>query len=286
VDITIQQIQIWVRSIQMENNNEKELENNFILQYAATMESPDDMGESGSGVSEKDMKDAGDILSKVSEDAESPPEGEESKENDDSGLFGEKTDSAQAEIEASEDVIPWLKFKIILDTRYLEEVKNSYAGQLDDEEIQKKAEAQSYYIRCAQGNKRVEGIWNRKLIGGYGTKEKLGEDLNWMKKMTVAEGQNPETSKGFPKAESGDILKDMEEPVVATDEVKKEIEQQSGAGAEEANKQDTTQAVNPTPEPSIPQPVGKASTEEISAAANVKELEKRRILRAELLKKI
>jgi hypothetical protein len=279
----------------MENNNEKELEKFFIEHYAATMSSDDDMGEVGAGkVSEDDMKAAGDILSQVSSDGEDAPAGEETKEADEEGLFDKKPDAALEEIEASKDVIPWMKFKIILDPRYLEEVKQSYAGQLDDEEIQKKAEAQSYYIRCAEGNKRVEGIWNRKLIGGYGTKEKLGDDLQWMKKMTVDEGAAPDSSPGFPRAEVKDILKDMEEPVTVTEKTKKNVEQEQEVEqpdeALESEKAAESVAANMAAtapnSPSIPEPVGQASQSEMSMAASIKEIQKRRILRAKLIKNL
>jgi hypothetical protein len=269
----------------MENNNERELEKFFIEHYAATMGSDDDMGETA-GVSAQDMKEAGDILSDVAADGEDPPVGEVEKEADEEGLFEKNPNAGKEEIEASKNVIPWSEFKIILDTRYMANLMKKYAGSEDDEDIQKKAEAQSYYIRCAKGNKRVEGIWNRTLIGGYGTKEKLGADLQWMKKMTVAEGMDPDTSPGFPKEEINDLLKDMEEPVAVTDEVKHDVEQSTEKAPEATSETAPSDAVAPAPEPEIPQPVGKANTSELAQAASIREVEKRRLLRAKLIKNL
>ncbi len=269
----------------MQNNHEKELEQFFIEHYAATMGSDDDMGEAGGGVTPDDMKAAGDILSEVAADGEDSPAGEEDKLANEEGLFDKKKDVGKEEIEASQNVIPWAEFKIILDTRYMANLMKKYAGSEDDEDIQKKAEAQSYYIRCAKGNKRVEGIWNRTLIGGYGTKEKLGADLQWMKKMTVAEGEDPEKSPGFPKEEINDLLKDMEEPVAVTEEVKQDVEQVAPQAKAPAPTPQTT-APSAAAAPQIPQPVGKANESEMSMAAAVKDVQKRRILRAELIKNL
>jgi hypothetical protein len=278
----------------MQNNIEKELEKSFIEHYAATMGSDDDMGSAGAGVSPDDMEAAGNILSEVANDGESAPAGEEAEQSDEEGLFDKKPDAGLEEAEAMKDVIPWAEFKIILDTRYMANLMKKYAGPEDDEDIQKKAEAQSYYIRCAKGNKRVEGIWNRTLIGGYGTKEKLGADLQWMKKMTVAEGEDPEKSPGFPKSEIKDLLKDMEEPVVVTEEVKEEIERAHPEKATETS--ETSEAVAKKPveqapaakaaKPPIPEPVGDAGSSSGSLAAGLKDAQKRRILRAELIKNL
>lgn len=276
----------------METNNEKELEKFFIEHYAATMGSDDDMGESAS-LSQDDLKQAGDILSEV-DGSENTPAGKDDKAADEEGLFDKNPDSGKEEIEASKNVIPWAEFKIILDTRYMANLMKKYAGSEEDEDIQKKAEAQSYYIRCAKGNKRVEGIWNRTLVGGYGTKEKLGADLQWMKKMTVAEGEDPEKSPGFPKAEVEDLLKDMEEPVAVTEEVKRDVEKEKqlpdaelqGAEQTKAAPIPATSSSGASSSPAIPKPVGKANPSEMAMAATFKDAQKRRILRAKLIKNL
>jgi len=273
----------------MENNAEKELEDSFLTHYAATMGSEDDFGSAG-GVSEDDMKAAGDILSEVSEDAENSPSGEEADLADEEGLFEKKPNSGFEEAQAMDNVIPWTEFKIILDTRYMANLMKKYAGAEDDEDIQKKAEAQSYYIRCAKGNRRVEGIWNRTLVGGYGTKEKLGADLQWLKKMTVAEGEDPEKSPGFPNDEVEDLLKDMEEPVVVTNEVKEDIERAHPQQATETSETRERKPVQAPQEdtmvskPPIPEPVGE--TGGMDMAASVRDVQKRRILRAKLIKNL
>ena len=94
-------------------------------------------------------------------------------------------DTDESEMEAIKSLIPWDSFSINFDPHYsklLEETLGLPPA---------KAKAKSFYIYFAPENKRLEGVVNKRYIGGYGTKEDLGEDLTFIKELSE-EGFSPE----------------------------------------------------------------------------------------------
>ena len=190
-------------------------------------------------------------------------------------------DTDESEMDAIKTLLPWDSFSIIFDPHY--------SGLLE-ETLQlppAKAKAKSFYIYFAPENKRLEGVVNKRYIGGYGTKEEMGEDFEFIK------GLSPE---GFSPEWREKLLTPIDElPAVENTMVAEKLREKSKQSSEEANQESVeTPPAPPAPEggpaaaPSVapPTPVGKACPGQMPAAAKWKEMTMRRMSRLKMLKSI
>jgi len=200
-----------------------------------------------------------------------------------SGLPSVDTDAA--EMQAVKDLIPWDSFVIILDPHYAKLLEDTL--QLP----QPKAMNKSFYIYFSPEGKRVEGIVNKRYVGGYNQKEKLGEEFEFLKSLS------PE---GFPGDWKEKLLHDIDElPAVENTKVKEELRKKY-EDKEEDEEKEKKEAPKPeeTPEPEapaggeakapsqkVPPPpsVGKVPTTGLAA---LKEISMRRFARLNKINKI
>jgi len=201
-------------------------------------------------------------------------------------------DADMAEKQAVKDLIPWDSFVILFDPHYAKTLQDSL--QLPEP----KAKSKSFYIYYAPENMRIEGIINKRYVGGYGQKETLGEDFEFMKK------QSPE---GFPPDWKEKAMSEIDElPAIENSKVKEELRKESEDVEEEEEdvvneeadvadleegeeKEDNTvkfPGKKKTQEQAKPKPSGNVDTAELPLAANIKELHFRRFARLQKLKNI
>jgi len=199
-------------------------------------------------------------------------------------------DADMIEKQAVKDLIPWDTFVILFDPHYAKTLQDSL--QLPEP----KAKSKSFYIYYAPENKRIEGIINKRYVGGYGQKEVLGEDFEFMKK------QSPE---GFPPDWKEKAMSDIDElPAIENSRVKEELRKESGDVEDEEEVVDKEEEKvdelesdeesaprlkkqkKPTQEQPAPAPVGNVNTSDLPAAASIKELHFRRFARLQKLKNI
>lgn len=256
----------------MLKNNENEIEKLFLNHFAATENDPDSVGEQAKLDSE-DLKAASDALSVGDSGDKNPEEG-------DNLLGGESSDKP------AEKFISWdNNFSIILDPQYMEEVEETFAGQAEqpageavDKTLERKVQAPSWYIWCKPLNKRVEGKWDEKVLGGHGTKEKMQDDLRWMRKMSP---------QGLPQEFVDDLLVPTSSPTILTEQVREDIQKEqkkltTTQPSQEENamgqEKEFSEEKKPMarPKPAIPEPVGEATK---SKAAHI-DYRKEIILRA------
>jgi len=189
-------------------NNQAELADEFMIKLAQAELSPEEQSEFE------------DILGGADE-----PGGEEEDPNavdqEDAELPDIDTDAS--EMESISNLIPWDSFVIIFDPHYsklLEETNGLPPA---------KAKAKSYYIYFSPENKRLEGVVNKRYIGGYGTKD-LGEDFSFLK--TLSE-------EGFAPEWKDLLLTDIDElPAVMNEKTKENLRESNDEVDENARKEE------------------------------------------------
>jgi len=234
----------------MPTNDERLLEIEFLKKFAAEGDPeedvpalPDPAGEEG-GDAERDL--------------------DETLPEEDLGGELPNLDTDQAEMQAVKDLIPWDSFVIIFDPHY--------AKVLQDELTlpEPKAKSKSFYIYYSPENKRIEGIVNKRYVGGFGEKEELGEDFEFLKSLS------PE---GFPPDWKDKLLTNIDElPAVENSKVKEELKLKQKKEEEEPKEElpKEPKAEEPkaeekpkAPEVTPPKPVGKVDTEQLAAKIKI-----------------
>jgi len=185
-------------------------------------------------------------------------------------------DADMEEAQAVKDLIPWDSFVIIFDPHYSQLLTDTLSLP------EPKAKAKSFYIYFAPENKRLEGILNKRYIGGYDEKEKLGDDFDFIKSLS------PE---GFPAEWKQKILTEIDEaPVVENQDIKEELTKDEPE-TEDIEETEETEVETPegdeekktekkqTKEIPPPAPVGKIDTVNMAASEKKKGLSIRRFSR-------
>jgi hypothetical protein len=256
------------------NNSEKELMDEFVRIVRAA-------GEDENAKIEEALKGAG--APEGDAGADNPFEKKEDPEDVGAIPPIDEPPMETPEEEAFKELIPWDKFVIIFDPHYAKKME-------EENQLSKiKAKAKSYYLYYPDENQRIEGIVNKRYVGGYDTKENLGEDLEFLKTLSDA---------GFPPDWSDKILKDIDvAPTVEDEEIKEEvkpdeqdIEEKKEEPLEVEEKEEAPkkpeEALKPkAPEPNIPEPVGEVNTNDLKAA-RLAEKAMRRFSRLAHLRKI
>ena len=207
--------------------------------------------------------------------AEATPEAPAGGPQDAAGEALPDMDTDESEMEAIKTLLPWDSFSINFDPHYsklLEETLGLPPA---------KAKAKSFYIYFAPENKRMEGVVNKRYIGGYGTKEDLGEDFAFIKSLSP-EGFSPEWSEKL--LTDSDELPAVENTMVA-DKLKEKSKEVSEEEPEQAD--NTVQLPSPkkqTQEVAPPTPVGKAEPEQMPLAAKMRDISMRRMSRLKAFK--
>lgn len=133
-------------------------------------------------------------------------------------------DTDATEMQAVKDLIPWDSFVILMDPHYAKLLQDSLSLP------EPKAKSKSFYIYFSPENKRVEGIVNKRYVGGYGQKEQLGEDLAYLKTLS-AEGFSPDWK--------DKLLSDIDElPAVENSNIKEELREKQKESEEKAEKEE------------------------------------------------
>lgn len=170
-------------------------------------------------------------------------------------------DTDTSEMEAIKSLIPWDSFSINFDPHYSKLLEETLGLPPT------KAKAKSFYIYFAPENKRLEGVVNKRYIGGYGTKEELGDDLSFIKELS-AEGFSPEWK--------DKLLTDIDElPAVENSMVAEKLKEKTKE--DQPQEMESNEVTTPTPAPAKaptqevapPTPVGKVDTSTLPKAANV-----------------
>lgn len=195
-------------------------------------------------------------------------------------------DTDMAEMQAVKELIPWDSFSILQDQHYAKLLVDTLS--LPDP----KAKAKSFYIYYDPELKRIDGIVNKRLVGGYAEKEKLGDDLSFLKTLS------PE---GFPPEWKDKLLRDIDEvPSVENSQIRDKVREQQEITEEkeddkEANKEEEqiqktgeesampAQPQAQTQELPKPEPVGKMPA---GQAADLNRFYMRKLSRLESLKNI
>ena len=196
-------------------------------------------------------------------------------------------DTDLQEKQAVKDLIPWDNFVIIFDPHYAQSLQD--AQQLPEP----KAKSKSFYLYYAPENKRIEGIVNRRLVGGYGQKEKLGDDFEFLKKLS------PE---GFPPDWKEKLFTDIDQlPAVENSKVKEELskeqDEEEEKPEEEAEQKPEEKPEEEAPAPGAapkkktqelpkPKPAGKVAPNEVPLAATINQLRFKRFARLQKLKNL
>ncbi len=183
-------------------------------------------------------------------------------------------DTDMEEMNAIKELVPWDSFGIIFDPHYAQVLTETLGLP------PAKAKAKSFYIYFSPENKRLEGVVNKRYVGGYGTKEELGEDFSFIKKLS------PE---GFAPDWKEKLLTNIDElPAVQNESTREKLRE---AGDEEEKSEDIAETDNGQakdntvkfpankPEPSqtiAPQPVGNVDTNQLPLAAKRNEVFMRR----------
>ena len=254
-----------------QNRTESEIEANFIYHFAAPEEGGD-----------KSIDEIIDALPPADE------EGDEKDKIDPSAPEGSEAtlptmDSDMTEAQAIKDLIPWDNIIIKDDMHYAETLMKKGLPK-------EKAKAKSFFL-CFETEteiKRIEGTLNKHYIGGYGTKEKLGEDLEFMKRVS---------EKGFAPAWKEKLLSNIDElPAVENEAVKEALEDKNKKMDEEksseeleepkAEEDNAIKFPEKTQELPKPEPVGKADESEMPLAASLRDKTMRRMSRMKEFKSI
>lgn len=250
------------------NSNEKELANLFFKEmqeeavFTRTAQTALDTNEAAGA--EQALATADDA----------PPEEPLGGPQDAAGEALPDMDTDASEMEAIKSLIPWDSFSIGFDAHYAALLEKT----LDLPPM--KAKAKSFYIYFAPENKRLEGVVNKKYIGGYGTKEKMGEDLTFIKSLSE-EGFSPEWKDKL--LTSIDELPAVENSMVA-DKLKEKTKEVTENEGENQNEVTTPApapkpAGGPTQEMAPPTPSGpKVNTNNLPTAVT-KEIAMRRMSR-------
>jgi hypothetical protein len=253
-------------------NDELEIEGEFLRRIAQTDLTADEAKEFGGAMD--------DSVNQAPEESATAgdPLAEENKELP-------NLDTDMDEMNAIKQLIPWDSFGIIFDPHYsklLEETLGLPPA---------KAKAKSYYIYFSPENKRLEGVVNKRYIGGYGTKEDLGEDFAFIKTLS------PE---GFSPDWKEKLLTDIDElPAVENENVKEELRQkaeESDQGEDQRIEKEEVETETPAdntvqfPDKSkdvpAPQPVGKVNPDEMPLAARMRDITMRRMSRMKAFKSV
>lgn len=182
-------------------------------------------------------------------------------------------DTDESEMQAIKSLIPWDSFSISFDPHYSKVLEETLGLPPT------KAKAKSFYIYFAPENKRLEGVVNKRYIGGYGTKEKMGDDLTFIKELSE-EGFSPEWKEK--------LLTDIDElPAVENSMVADKLREKAKEVAEEpeqdelaSNEVSTQPSKKPTQEMAPPNPSGpKVDPSELNMAAGVQDISMRRMSR-------
>lgn len=252
-------------------NDELEIEGEFFKRMAQT------------DISTDEAKDFGGAL----EDATDQPAMEEATAGDPTAEEGSalpNLDTDMDEMKSIKNLIPWDSFGIIFDPHYSKLLEETLGLPPT------KAKAKSYYIYFSPENKRLEGVVNKRYIGGYGTKEDLGEDFAFIKTLS------PE---GFSPDWKEKLLTDIDElPAVENENVKEELRQRAEDSEESEDERigeegskdqvDLPEAAPTAPASSDvapPQPVGKVNPSEM-AAAHLRDVTMRRMSRMKAFKSV
>jgi hypothetical protein len=170
-------------------------------------------------------------------------------------------DTDEAEMEAVKELIPWDSFVILFDPHYAKLLQDSL--QLPEP----KAKSKSFYIYFSPENKRVEGIVNKRYVGGYNQKEVLGEDFSFLKSLSA---------EGFPGDWKEKLLCDIDElPAVENSKVKDELrkKQEDKEEAEEEGGEAEPSLEAPAETPEAPEgeegAKAKAPTQEVPPPPSV-----------------
>lgn len=253
------------------DSNEWEIESDFLTRIAQTDVDPNK------------AQDFGGALQNADAPAENAPPADpiDGAPADEQGALPD-LDTDMEEMDAIKELIPWDSFGIIFDPHYsklLEETLGLPPA---------KAKAKSYYIYFSPENKRLEGVVNKRYIGGYGTKEDLGEDFAFLKTLS------PE---GFAPDWKEKLLTDIDEmPAVqnsaVTEDLREKAKESEEGEDDRINKEevetDQEPADNtvkfPSKEVAPPKPVGKVDTNQMPLAAKVKDITLRRMSRLKAFK--
>ncbi len=199
-------------------------------------------------------------------------------------------DTDQAETEAIGNLIKWDKFVILFDPHYANKMEE------DNQLPEPKAKAKSFMLYYEPENKRVEGVVNKKYVGGYKTKEELGEDLTFLKSLSE-EGFSPDWKEKLfrdidelPMIENENLKSKVEEKgdkIEEEEEKKAEDEEKLVDGDEENNQRGTDEKEGPSgQELPPPSPVGSVETSQQPRPASRKELTIRRLSRLKAMRSI
>lgn len=237
------------------DSNESEIEGDFLIRLAQTELNPDQ---------------AKDFSSILNDTSDTDPTSQGNPGEEDGPL--PNLDQDMSEMDAIKELIPWDSFGIIFDPHYAKLLEETLGLP------PAKSKAKSYYIYFSPENKRLEGVVNKRYIGGYGTKEELGEDFSFLKTLS------PE---GFSPDWKEKLLTDIDEmPAVENSAVKEELRDKNKQ--EESNEVTTDKPADntgkfpsksPSKEVAPPQPVGKVDTNEMPLAASMKDIAIRRMSR-------
>jgi hypothetical protein len=181
-------------------------------------------------------------------------------------------DTDDSEMEAIKSLIPWDSFSINFDPHYSKLLEETLGLPPT------KAKAKSFYIYFAPENQRLEGVVNKRYIGGYGTKEKMGEDLTFIKELSE-EGFSPEWKEKL--LTSIDELPAVENSLVAEKlkEKSKEVTEEQPTDGLAQNEVSTPAPAKKTQEMAPPTPSGpKVDTSKLPTASS-KEVAMRRMSR-------
>lgn len=264
------------------NSHEAEIENDFLVHFGrAEAEEANDRALTRlaqTAVSQDEAAAADNALA-TTEDA--TPEAPAGGPQDAAGETLPPMDTDTDEMEAIKTLLPWDSFSIDFDPHYSKFLEEQTGLP------PMKAKAKSFYIYFAPENKRLEGVVNKRYIGGYGTKEELGEDFAFIKTLSP-EGFSPEWKEKL--LTDIDELSAVENPAVVdklrekTKEKTENPENNSEELGKEIDKENTVQFPQKSQEVAPPQPVGKVNTNELPLAAKEKSMVMRRMSRIKAFK--
>jgi hypothetical protein len=233
------------------SNDEQILEMEFLKKFAAE-------GDVDQTTAEEDPIDLPDP-----EDSEEENNLDETLPEEDAGAELPDMDSDQAEMQMVKDLIPWDSFVIIFDPHYAKTLQDNLSLP------EPKSKSKSFYIYFSPENKRLEGIVNKRYVGGFGEKESLGEDFEFLKSLS------PE---GFPPDWKDKLLTDIDEmPAVENSKVKEELKMKQQEEEEDAEvdveveekpEEEGTGDLGGEEEPEVetPKPIGKVDTSKMTAS--------------------
>jgi len=201
-------------------------------------------------------------------------------DNPDIGNDLPSLDTDMDEMQAIKNLIPWDSFGIIFDTHYAKLLEESIGLPPT------KAKAKSFFIYFSPENKRLEGVVNKRYIGGYGTKEDLGDDFSFLKTLSP-EGFSPDWKEKLltdidemPAVENSNMRESLREKAKESDE---DEEVQIGDEVAKEGIDEVAQSEGPG-EMAPPTPVGNVNTDELDMAARMRDIAMRRMSRIKAFK--